>query len=360
MNINELRFSDEDQRIIANTEQLYEGMLAALRERKDIGYTRMAWKTINAAEYLYAWPQQGGEKSLGRRSADTEKQLTDFDTSASALDSQIEGISSALEKVLAQYKALHLPQIMSLPAKILRLLDLQGHLGKDLIVVGTNAFAAYEIEAGQRFAHGMDETEDFDLSWCRDSEISLHATTRITGSPLFTAIKQVDSSFRINDKRPYRAINNKGYEVELLTAPSVMKSLATNEIFSTAAIPEQEWLLKGNPYDISPAPVMAHLHPLSFQIPAGWRAQMWLANKPERRSDKKERTQSKATSCFVSLPKQCASPTPSTMISSSRYRANWSKPSTRGRLATNIFRAPIDSSRRWVSGTDDEQIFPEC
>ncbi len=288
MNINELRFSDEDQRIIANTEQLYEGMLAALRERKDIGYTRMAWKTINAAEYLYAWPQQGGEKSLGRRSADTEKQLTDFDTSASALDSQIEGISSALEKVLAQYKALHLPQIMSLPAKILRLLDLQGHLGKDLIVVGTNAFAAYEIEAGQRFAHGMDETEDFDLSWCRDSEISLHATTRITGSPLFTAIKQVDSSFRINDKRPYQAINNKGYEVELLTAPSVMKSLATNEIFSTAAIPEQEWLLKGKPIrhiacarDGSPAPLV---------VPdPRWMAlhKMWLANKPERRSDKK-------------------------------------------------------------------------
>ena len=64
---------------------------------------------------------------------------------------------------------------------------------------------------------------------------------------MFSALKKVDSSFRLNKARPYQAINNNGYEVKPLTAPSVMKTLSASEVFSTEAIPEQEWLLLGRP-----------------------------------------------------------------------------------------------------------------
>ena len=41
------------------------------------------------------------------------------------------------------------------------------------MVVGTNAFIAYSLLCNARFPPGVEETEDFDLAWCRGSGVSL-------------------------------------------------------------------------------------------------------------------------------------------------------------------------------------------
>ena len=294
MDINGLNLSDEDLRIIANTSQFYEALLVAMREAQALP-ERMSWKTVSGADYLYEWRREAGQpKSRGRRSAETEALFSRFTSERVAADERIASISARMASSLAQYRALRLPQIMELPARILRELDLRGDLGVNLIVVGTNAFAAYEIEARERFARGLDETEDFDLGWCRGASIALQPaevrTGRLVGSPLFSALKKVDSSFRLNKAKPYQAINHNGYGVELLTAPSVMKTLSPSEVFSTAAIPEQEWLLLGRPLrhvvcarDGTPAPLV---------VPdPRWMGlhKLWLAKKPTRRADKKDK-----------------------------------------------------------------------
>lgn len=294
MDINGIDLSDEDLRVIANTGQFYEALLLALRDGNTLP-DQMSWKTVSGADYLYEWRHNAGQpKSCGRRSPETEALFSRFKLDRFEADERITSISARMESSLVQYRALRLPQIMGLPARILRELDLRGDLGTNLVVVGTNAFAAYEIEARERFARGLDETEDFDLGWCRGSSIALQPAEqtrhRLVGSPLFSALKKVDPSFRLNKAKPYQAINNNGYEVELLTAPSVMKTLSPSEVFSTAAIPEQEWLLLGHPLrhvvcarDGTPAPLV---------VPdPRWMAlhKLWLAKKPTRRADKKDK-----------------------------------------------------------------------
>lgn len=291
MKNNRLELDDEDLRLIANTEQFYDALLLAMREAKALPDS-MSWKTVAGIEYLYEWRHRLGQpKSRGRRGPDTEQLLQEFLVAKKEAGARVGSIATRMASSLAQYKALHLPQIMELPGQILRELDLQGHLGSNLMVVGTNAFAAYEIEARERFAHGLDETEDFDLGWCRGTGLAflgVEPNAPIKGSPLFSALKAVDSSFKINPEKPYQALNDKGYEVELLTAPSVMASLSKDEVFSTAAIPEQEWLLKGTPVrhvvcarDGSPAPL--------FVPDPRWMGlhKLWLSKKPTRRTDKK-------------------------------------------------------------------------
>ncbi len=49
------------------------------------------------------------------------------------------------------YRRLRLPSLPDRQAEILRRLDIEGMLGTDLMVVGTNAFAAYELACGARF-----------------------------------------------------------------------------------------------------------------------------------------------------------------------------------------------------------------
>ena len=78
---------------------------------------------------------------------------------------------AALTEIVRQYRALKLPLAMPRPARILRELDRLELLGTDLMLVGSNAFAACEIEAGCRFLGGLDETEDFDLAWCRGARV---------------------------------------------------------------------------------------------------------------------------------------------------------------------------------------------
>ena len=69
------------------------------------------------------------------------------------------------------YRSLRLPRISSAAADLLREFDRHGLLGSGLMVVGTNAMAAYEIEAGLRFAtaSGVDGTLDFDMTWVAEA-----------------------------------------------------------------------------------------------------------------------------------------------------------------------------------------------
>lgn len=288
---NEIEISPEGLRIIANTAQFYDALMASMREKESMPKW-MAWSTNGGKDYLYEMrTAQRVKKCIGVRSTVTEATYQEFLGRNELLTQRIDATSRSLATCLAQYKVLHLPQAMPLPARILRLLDLSGDLGSNLMVVGTNAFPAYEIEARERFARGLDETEDFDLGWCRGSRISFNqVTSPAKGSPLFSAIKKVDKTFEINRKKPYQALNSAGYEVELLTAPSVMPTLSRDEVFSTAAIPEQEWLLLGRPVrhilcakDGSPAPLYVP-DPRYMGL-----HKLWLSAKETRRADKKDK-----------------------------------------------------------------------
>ena len=284
------KLDDEHLRICVNIDQIYDAVLGTTKELEKMPLY-MSWLKRNNADYLYVKSNDNTiHKSLGPRSPETELIYNSYINNRKDLKERLESQSTKLKQYLAQYSALKLPAIASLPAQILRKLDAAGELGTNFIVVGTNAFVAYEIEARERFAFGLDETEDFDLSWCRGSKISFVSQLQdsVQGSPLLDVLKKVDKSFKINNSKPYQALNNKGYEVELLTAPSVMSTLSKDEVFSTAAIPEQEWLLLGKPIrrvvgakDISPAPLFVP-DPRYMAL-----HKLWLSKKDTRRNDKK-------------------------------------------------------------------------
>ena len=59
---------------------------------------------------------------------------------------------------------MRLPVLPDGQAEILRKLDIEGLLRDDLLVVGTNAFAACELACNAKFPVGNEEIEDFDLA----------------------------------------------------------------------------------------------------------------------------------------------------------------------------------------------------
>lgn len=283
-------FNDEQRRLLANLAQFYDAWIGAERSLRKLPPGRLTWKRVSGHEYLYQiLDRNGNGKSLGPRSPENEARYEQYRTGIAARD----GAHTRLQETGRLYRALRLPMLASAAAEILREADSRGLLGDSLLVVGTNAMPAYEIEAQTRLIARLDETEDFDLAWIGSA--TRFALTGAPTSPVFEMLKAVDTTYTVNSERPFQARNAAAYEVELLVAPSMVASLPPGEKLSPAPLPEQEWLLQGEHVDqivcardglpariIAPDPRWFALH------------KMWLAEKPKRNAKKKPKDKAQA------------------------------------------------------------------
>lgn len=149
-----LPFSGDAQRLAANLEQAYCFWLSARQSLKALPAS-MYWAERANKQYLYA-KQKGTDKgtSLGSRNPQTEQQLTTF---AEEKKQALERAASANALVQTRSilcRRMRMPTLPDKQAEILRKLDIEGLLGTDLIVVGTNAFSAYEWTANAIFPAG--------------------------------------------------------------------------------------------------------------------------------------------------------------------------------------------------------------
>ncbi|WBY16715.1 GSU2403 family nucleotidyltransferase fold protein [Erythrobacteraceae bacterium WH01K] len=174
---------------------------------------------------------------------DDEKQtqLEEYKAAKIALKERRDGAKDALGESSRIARALRLPLLSADAGPILREADRRSLLGSHLLVVGTNAMAAYSLEAAGTFRDVPDETEDFDLAWAADEPEY--------GTQLWDMLKAVDPTFTINTEREFQARNAKAYEVELLVAPSRVETLAGKDRPRPVPLPEQEWLLPGRRVD---------------------------------------------------------------------------------------------------------------
>jgi len=248
-------FSPDAGRVAANLEAAYEQWLDARQQLATMPVS-MYWQTKPSGVYL-AVKQHSNDPgtTVGPRTEATEAQLAEFTRLKTELKDRVTQADATISERAAQYRALRLPPLPDRQAEILRALDTAQMLRHDVMVVGTNAFVAYSLLCNARFPTGVEETEDFDLAWCRGSGVSLTRLTTATrdnshtlaSRSLLAVLQGVDASYRLNTRKPYQAINASNYEVELLMAPS-LAPLPKSEVFDPrVSSHEQEWLLKGRP-----------------------------------------------------------------------------------------------------------------
>ena len=281
-------FSEDSQRITANLEQAYDAWLDAKRELESMP-VGMRWSARENKDYLLKKDtSDSSEESLGPRSESTEKAFNEHHEKKVRVKERIQSFDKTVSERASLYRRLRLPSIPDRQAEILRRLDIDGLLGKDLMVVGTNAFHAYELFCGAKFPTGNEETEDFDLAWCRHTRASLMSMENTAGKSLISVLRRLDSTYAINPKKPYQAINQDLYEVELLAAPSTHPLPADQEFEPMATLVEQEWLLEGTPIQCAVATIRGRACPMFVPDPR-WMAmhKLWLSEKPERKAAKK-------------------------------------------------------------------------
>lgn len=294
-------FTEEERRIFINFEQLYENWMSLEQKRLSDYNTSMHWKQVDNKNYLYEKNKAGIEKSKGRESEDTLKIYKIFNEEKNESESQVNEAKKSLGELIGQYRLLKLPTINSVAGQILREFDKNELLGTQYLVVGTVAFSVYALHASKKYAKEFISTLDFDLTWFDKESVK-----NTPSGGLLRILRGVDKTFRMNHKKPYQALNQNGYEVELLCAPSVFGKLQQKEKnFSPYPMLEQEWLRNGTPIrhivldtENAPTPIVAP--------DPRWMAvhKLWLSQKPERAPNKKPKDLAQANSLLDLLTKE--------------------------------------------------------
>lgn len=269
-------FSDEQARLLINIRQQYEVWMEAERTLAALPYNLIR-KEVGDYSYLYEVRDRANNaRSLGPWSEEQAARLEAYRESKALWQQRRGGAKERLDESCRQYRALRLPMLASAAGAILREADRRGLLGEKLLVVGTNAMPAYHIEAAGMIRDIPDETQDCDLAWT-GTEIEEDR------QPIWEMLKAVDSTFTINTERSFQARNAKAYEVEILAAPSRIGTIFRTDRPMPIPLPEQEWLLNGDPVDH--VVVCRDGQPARIVAPdPRWYAlqKLWMARQPKR------------------------------------------------------------------------------
>ncbi len=283
----------EQRRVAIDTAQLYQHLLELHAERRAFN-GGLHWKKVLGHEYLVRTiGRHRGNRSLGPRSPETERAYREFTETRRELDARIKSIEQDVARLAKFCVAAGVNRVPRLAADIVRSLDASGLLGSHLIILGSHAMYAYEMAAGVQLKAGLLQTEDLDTLLNTKSEIELAGSTRSAG--LLGILQDVDATFKTQRKRSFRAVNAKGFMVDLIRAPIDSGGLAFTSIGSGHELIADQ--LRG-PEWITALPLMTQIviadngFPVRFVVPEPRvfaLHKLWVSLQPTRDPVKRKR-----------------------------------------------------------------------
>jgi hypothetical protein len=292
--------SSEQLRTVVDTQQLFEAWAEAF-ERAQSFRGGMHWKTAAGNQYLFrSRDRRGYGKSLGPRSPETERILEHFKRNKAEAGQREAGLRRRLAEQARYCKAARVARVPRLSAALARELW-RARLESAVMIVGTNALYAYEAACGvQILSAGRLETRDLDL--LLDSRRSLELiVSEVRREGLIGILRKIDKSFTVMEKQNYRAVNARGFMVDLIRPmPKPPWNKRPNMVgndadLKAADMQHLDWYLSAPKFrrivigeDGFPAP-MTVPDPRVFAL-----HKLWLSRRPERDPLKKPKDREQA------------------------------------------------------------------
>lgn len=213
-----VELNNDQRREVVNTRQRYQAWRAAAD--REYGFRgSMVWDESGGRRYLlrsfYNETGNRRQKSLGPESPETIEMKARFDRERMFAVNVRRNQDLVIERQAAINRVLGLGRVPTLTARILKLLDKRGLLGKGIRVVGTNALYAYEAACGVLLDPGLTTTEDIDLLLDTRKQLYLLGDPELPDESLLQLLKQADRSFA-KTRQSFRARNDDGYMVDLI------------------------------------------------------------------------------------------------------------------------------------------------
>jgi hypothetical protein len=246
-----INLNPDQARNLINSHQLWETYRDA--EQRLAKYKGgLSWKIMRGKEYLIRIDGDKRHKSLGLRSAEWEEFYEDFYSKKAEAKDRLASIKEKLNIQARMNKALRLGRVPSPAAGILRELDRQGILGRDVIVVGTYALYAYEAVTAVHIEPSILATNDLDFLMDARRKLKM---TRLDGNNqdnkpinLLACLRKTDRSFSLLADKSYCAVNKPGFMVDLIKPQprppwrDERESLGAEDDLSAVPIEELKWL----------------------------------------------------------------------------------------------------------------------
>lgn len=175
----------------------------------------MVWKSVDSKEYLIRTSPKGGQKSLGRRTTETEAMFLSFTQKKKALEERVSNLKNTVAQHERMNRALRVGRMPRIAVAILRRLADAG-LDEYFRIVGTHALYAYEAAAGVSFAAEITSTRDIDLLWDTRKRVMFAERLAKDSPSMLAVLQKVDKSFHVSEEQKHTAINKEGFEVDII------------------------------------------------------------------------------------------------------------------------------------------------
>jgi len=293
-------FNERQSKHFVDTVQLFEAFSnAQIQMQHYVG--SMQWKNAKGKQYLFhAKGGRGSGNSLGPRTKDTEQIYSEFSDAKIAAKTTFKELQSRIKEQAATNRAVKLGRVPNVVTAILRQMDIEGVLGRNIEVVGTNAMYVYEFMSAARFDSDLLATGDMDILWNAQSQLRLKAEMKQKG--MLGLLQSVDKSFKtVFSTNSFRAVNDDGYYVDLIKPTAnppwnrEPDKLTEGDELVAAEIDSQRWMVSsprvsevviGN--DGYPAKMIAP-DPRAFAL-----HKLWLSQQSDRDPVKKIRDRSQS------------------------------------------------------------------
>jgi len=220
------------------------------------------------AKYLVRTTPAGAETSLGPRTPENDAIYARFTQRKRESAERVSGLKAALEQHQRLNRALRVGRVDPLVVALLgRLASTQ--LSPHFRVVGTHALYAYEAAAGVRLNSDTLATRDMDLLWDTRKRILFSTQLARVDSSMLGVLKKVDNTFRIRKGQKYTAVNNDGFEVDIIRR----ERAGDDPGFSAMIVASNGTMARMNT-----------VHPATFVS-----FKRWMANQPDRDALKRRR-----------------------------------------------------------------------
>jgi hypothetical protein len=210
-------FQENQQRTLDRAVRAYQAYQEAAHASRPFK-GGMHWKKIAGREYLYKYRDRFGHgHSLGPRSPDTEGMWADFTTQRREAAAR-QGTQRQLLAEAARFcRAALIHRVPDPVARILRYLTEGDLSGAPVMVIGTQALAAYEFAAGVFI-----EAPKTSTLWSgAGSRLTLAAPAMIPPAELLARLRRADRSFQVLPGPAFVAVNKTGFRVSFLSPPTI-------------------------------------------------------------------------------------------------------------------------------------------
>ena len=277
------------------TFEAYEDALAEAAKVRGGMYWHKGPVSAPDEAYLVRTSASGSEKSLGRRSPETEAMYASFRQRKEMAAERRDGLKASLLKQKRMNRALRVGRVAPIIVDILNRLAAT-RLGEHFRVVGTHALYAYESAAGMTFEDDAVATRDIDLLWDVRKRVAFATALSKVDVSMLGVLQKVDPTFRIRDSQKYTAVNKDGFEVDIIRRvqvaddPHPIRLSDEDDDFWVAQAPRAQELLDSAQFSaviVATNGAMARmntLEPMAFV-----RFKQWMSALPERDPLKRRR-----------------------------------------------------------------------